>query len=345
MRVALILLGARSGGDVARDDLGLAALLLMVAGWIVFLLAYEWWGRHRGPRHRRGETPGSVSLPDDSPAVAHALINGGTVRPAVIGIVLLDLGRRGYLGIEEQPRPGGAGDADVEWTFTREQTSRGDLRPYENAVYTRVFAGRNETTQSSLIAWAETHRPQARVFLDRVQRSVAAEMREKGYLEQPRRLPVLLNLAASGVVILVGLTALVSGAVIGLLAIASGAFQASRTRSLRRHTLTGPEESREWAEVAHALEEVAQLEEAPAGDRPEWERCLVYAVALGVGEAFAAGLQQREKRMVRHKDFLSWYQPSGEGSPLGSIGRVGAVLGETLAEAAEGPSRLTTVAR
>lgn len=342
---ATVVLAARSGGDLVHDDLTTAALLLAAAGWGVFLLARTYWGPHRRPR-RRHDAPGRVDMPDDPPAVAHALHNGGAT-PSLLGVLVLDLARRGYLRIVQE---------EQGWRFVRKDTPRGDLAPYENAVYTRLFAAGNDTSQSSLVEWAETNRQQARVFLERIRRYVAADMRQRGYLERPRRLPVALNLAASAVVVLVGLLALFSGAVAGLVAVASGAIQASRTRMLRRHTLAGADRAQEWAEVAHALEEVADLDEDPATDREGWERCLVYAAALGVAGPFVAGLERRSGTVPRGKDFAAWYEESGyeESGPEGvrhekggghrleGVGRLTASLGPALAETAERPSRMVT---
>ena len=334
----------RSGTDVVRDDLGMAAILLAVAGWVVFLGVYDQWGRaRRRPQGPRTDPPDEVQLPGDAPALAHALHGGGSADPGVLGAILLDLARRGYLDIVEGRSTDAFGASATDWTFRRGETPRGDLRPYENALYTRLFAAGNETTVGGLLAWAGGNRQQARVFLERIRRYVAADLRDEGYLEQPRRLPLALNLGVSGAVVLVGLGALVSGAFIGIVAAASGALQAARTHVLRRQTLSGSDRSHQWEEVAHALEKVASLEEPPAANREEWERCLVYAAALGVAGAFVAGLEEREPKLFRHKDFVKWYESDPDGPRLAGIGRLADAFGRWLADAAEGPSRSLVV--
>ncbi|MBI2168738.1 MAG: DUF2207 domain-containing protein [Actinobacteria bacterium] len=345
---AAISVAARSGTDVARGDLGTATVLLAVAGWIVFLVAYDRWGRDVSPiRPRRSETPDEIELPDDPPAVAHALHEGGSPDAGLIGAVVLDLGRRGYLDIVEERREGllapaaPGGETGLGWRFIRKETPRRDLNPYENAIYTRLFAAGNETSQRDLVAWAESNRQQARVFLERIRRYVLAELREHGYLEHPSRFPVLLNLAAAGLVLLLGLVALVSGAFIGVLGAASGAFQASRTHLLRRGALSGGERAKEWAEVAHALERVAELEKPPAQSLDDWGRCLVYAAALGVAGEFVAGVAARDGDLLRDDEFAPWYQGVGfDGVRVASIGRLTETLGSTLAAAAEGGVRI-----
>lgn len=335
---------ARSASDVARGDVGMAAVLLAIAGWVVFLGAYDQWGRdRRRPRRRRGDPPEDVQLPADAPAVAHALHSGGSADPGVLGAILLDLARRGYLEIIEGRRAGALGESATDWTFRRGETPRGDLRPYENALYTRLFAAGNETTVGSVLAWAGANRQQARVFLERIRRYVSADLREEGYLERPRRLPLALNLGVASAVVLVGLGALVSGAFIGIVAAASGALQASRTHVLRRQTLSGSDRSHQWEEIAHALEKVASLDEPPAASREEWERCLVYAAALGVVGPFVAGLEEREPKLFRHKDFVRWYQSDPDGPRLAGIGLLADALGRWLADAAEGPPRASLV--
>lgn len=342
LTTAPVFLAARSGGDVVRDDLGTAAFLLTVAGWVVFLVVRDRWGRGPARPRRSGDAPDRVELPDDSPAVAHALVHGGSAEPSLLGVLVLDLARRGYVEIVEEARPGLLAEPGVEWRIHRKETPRGDLRPYENALYTRLFAADNDTTSSALALWAAANRQQTRVFLERIRRYVAAELHERGYLEKTRRLPVALNLAASGLVVLIGLAALFSGAVIGLLAVASGAAQGSRTRTLRRRTLAGLDRPRQWSDVAHALLGVADLEEAPASDVEGWERCLVYAAALDVAAEFVAGLEQRDPKLFGAKEFASWYRAVADGPRLGALAQTAPSFGRALAEVAQGPARAVT---
>lgn len=342
--MTLALVGARSGSEVARSDLGTAAVLLAVAGWIVFLLAYDRWGREHGRRRRRrGAPPAAVELPEDPPAIAHALHEGGNAGTGLLGVILVELARRGYLDIVEGHRVDPMAEPVPDWEFRRRETPGGDLRPYENALYTRVFAAGNEVTVGAVLAWAEQNRQQARVFLERLRKYVAADLREEGYLVQTGRLPVALNLGASAVVILVGLGALAIGAFVGLVAIASGALQASRTRVLRRQTMTGSERAQKWVEVGHALEHVDTLGEPPAETPDEWERCLVYAVALGVTRGFVSALEEREPKLFNRDDFASWYQSDPEKPRLAGIAPLTESFGRWFADAAEGPVRVTAV--
>ena len=287
---------------LARSDLGAAALLVLVAGWIVYLLARSWWGSGREVGRRRADVEPSLELLDDPPAVVDALRSGGQPRPAVVGLVLLDLARRGYLEIAEVASPVGR-----DWQFRRLERPPGDLEPYENAVSTRLFAGSGALVAASdLVRWAEGNRNQARVFLDRVRNYVANEMAERGYLRQPSRVPVLANLVAAGIVVLAGLAALFSGAVVGLVVVASGVGQASLSRGLRRRTPTSAARADEWFRIARGLQEVGDADERGESD---WDHLLVYAVALGVGETFVAGVLGRDD--VDAPSLGAWFRAEG----------------------------------
>lgn len=328
---------AGPGSDLARDDLATASLLLAVAGWLVFLGTRERWGREPGRRDRDDEAAAVASL-DDSPAVVQALRHDGDVGASVVGAIVLDLARRGHLTIVEERRDGFDG-GEREWRFRRRGTALGDLRPYENAVYTRLFATGDEITQSELAAWARANRQQARVFLERIQRYVTAELDRKGYVERGRRAPVIINLVATGVVALCGVAALAVGAIVGLVAVISAAGQVALTRTLQRRTAVGADQSRRWGVLTETLRHIGEAEEVPVDDVSGWEWCLVYAATLGVAGEFLDGLGEHDEDLVRDDEFASWYETTHfQGPRLGAIGDLPRVLGAALSDAIE-PSR------
>lgn len=338
---------AASTDTVARDDLGAASLFLAIAGWLAFLGIRERWGRED-----RGVEPGDddepVRPPDDPPALIDALRHRGEIRPDTVGTIILDLARRRYLTVVEDRRGGFLG-GETEWRFRREEPPQGSLRPYENAVYTRLFATGNDVWLSDLAGWVRTNRQQAKVFVDRIERYVAADLRERGYLERGRRLPSVLSLSVAGIVVLAGLVALISGAVLGLVGLASGVAQVALTRRLRRRTATGADRARVWGAVTRTLARVGEIEEAPADSREEWERCLVYAATLEISDDFLEGLRAREADVLADDGFASWYEGArADIHRLDSIGRFVAAAGQAFAEVVEPvrvPSRLVNARR
>lgn len=342
--------GARE--DLARHDLATAALLAAVAGWIALLVLRERWGRRPtgeaafGGEHERPDHP---DVPDDSPAVAATLIHGGTITGTALGSIVLDLARRGYVRIVEED--GGAGRApgaprsadgseepeggDPDWLLVRSDTPGGDLRPYENAIFARLFGVANETRLSSLVAWAGSNRQQAATFLVRLRRSVLAELQERGYLERGDRLPVAANAGVAGAVAVLGLVALVRGSPLGLVALASGLAQLALGRTLRRRTISGSRRAREWTEVRRALE-AADERVAPEEDPEMWERSLVYACALEVAEPFLEGLRRHGSSLDGEFRLADWYEGAGSTHRLASMGRFTETFGRTLVEGASG---------
>lgn len=338
---------AASADAVARDDLGAASLFLALAGWLAFLGIRERWGRE-GRSTRPGDDDEPVRPPDDPPALVDALRHRGEIRPGTVGAIILDLASRGFLTIVEDRRGGFLG-GETEWRFRREEPPQGSLRPYENAVYTRLFATGSDVWLADLAGWVRTNRQQAKVFADRIERYVAAELRERGYLERGRRLPSVLNLSVAGVVVLVSLAALISGALLGLVGLASGAVQVVLTHRLRRRTATGADRVRLWGAAARTLERVGEIEEAPADSREEWERCLVYAATLEISGAFLEGLRARDADVLADEAFAPWYEGArSDIHRLDSIGRFVTAAGETFAEVVEParvPSRLVNARR
>lgn len=331
----------RTGAELARSDLGTAALLLLVAGWIGYAALWFRFARTPRPAVTAADDDGPVlELPDDPPAVVDALRHDGTARTATLGIVLLDLARRGYLEIEEiGPPPGGdAGSRDDgegrTWVFRRLEMPRGSLAPYENAVYTRVFATGSVVTLGDLDAWVRANRQQARVWIERVRRAVAGELTSKGYVERAGRFPVFANLAASGVVGVVGLAALASGSWWGVAALASAAYQASLSGRLRRRSTAGSARALEWVEAAGALTRVDEVSRR-GRKRIDWEPCLVAAVALGVPGQFLDALRRRDEEVVTDPGFAAWYRSPSD-DRLEAAGEFPERFGRALTAAVEG---------
>jgi predicted membrane protein DUF2207 len=301
--------------SLLRSDLGTAASLALVAGWLGFALLRGRWLRE--PPEVLVE---DKILPDDPPAVVEAMRAGGAPGPRVIGVVALDLARRGFLEITYD----GVGGP---WSFRRLQPARGDFRPYETAVFTRLFAAGDVISHFDLLAWARANKLQAGVFLQRVLDGVGTELEGRGYVWRRRRISMAANVVISLLVVGVGVAALSASAWVGWLALASGVGQGLATRFLQGRTASGAARRDRWDELQQALRE---MDTVPVGVSLDRERWLVYAVALGVAEEFVAGL---ERRQVELDQLAPWYAASGDGGRLASMGRLPVVLGEAFAAA------------
>lgn len=256
--------------DLVSRDLGTAALLLSVAGWVWFALVWDRYGRARRLRDGSGEGPGSLdsALPDDPPAVAAALVrHPSPVDAGILAAVVTDLARRGHLEVHEQP--------GLDWRFVRRRGGSDDLRGYEKVVLARLFVRSDESTVSELGTWARRNPQQARLLLDRVRRQLDAELEDRGYVERAGRRPAALNGAAVAVVALAGLVALVGGAPVGLLALVSAAGQGVAGRGLRRRTPRGEARAAAWRRLADAWRS--------CGPEPSGDLALACALALGAG--------------------------------------------------------------
>lgn len=350
--------------DVRQSDLGMAALLVALAGWLVFAVAWDRWGRERTTRDDR-DIPEAVELPDDPPTVVYVLRRGGSPTPGVVGMTVLDLARQGHLDVAAERPPEGPGyglpfsspsatpavspegpaarapsasgnrGGDVQWRVYRRQTPRGDLRPYENAVYTRLFSSADATSEDDLVEWIRSNRQQARVFLDRVQRSVSAELARRGYVERGRRLPVVVNLGTVGVVVLMGVAALAAGSWWGLAAVASGLGQGALSGRLRRRSVVGTDRSSEWGGVARALAHIDEVGGVASSDIETWEQYLIYAVALGVGREFLDALDRVDEHPADDPEFALWFHDESGNGRFDSIVDYPERLGRRLADAVD----------
>lgn len=317
--------------DLLKGDLGAAAGFAMASGWLALALL-------RAPRTPPPPTDvaGGGAL-DDSPAVAHALSHSGGVTPSVVAVVVLDLARRGYLEISEERRAGGLGSGP-EWCFRRLGPPEEEWCPYETAVFTRLFAAGDVTSLSTLRVWARANQQQARVFLERVRRSVTREAEERGYAPVAGRLPVTANLLVAAFVFVVGVAALAAGAWIGLAAVASAIAQARVARRFGRRLATTAEGAPPWKAIRHAIGDPEALD-----GTLDWNAWLVYAASVDGMEEFLEGLRGWDDRAL--EELAPWYEASGTEGRLGSIARFPAAVDEALSDAVGGWTSLASARR
>lgn len=318
-----------SASELASGDLLAASLYLAVGAWLVGGLLWFRYGRE--VRQAVEDATPSLTLLDDPPAVVSVLHHRIRVAPSVVGVVTLDLARRGYVGIVEELEDDLAGESRPGWRFVRRETPGGELRPYENAVYARLFTGRGETNRAGLEGWARESPAQARVFLERIERYLTAELSERGYLTRNHRLPVVVNLLLGALVALLGLVALLEGAWLGVLALVSGAGQVGFSRYLRHRTVSGAERAGRWEEVGRALARIDETEAVADADGDEWDRYLVYACALGVGSEFVEAIRRSGVPAAVAEELAGWYESDRSGPErLATLARLPGELASTL---------------
>ncbi|MHB8670429.1 MAG: hypothetical protein ACYDAD_07710 [Acidimicrobiales bacterium] len=115
--------------------LGLLRTLLIVAAGGLYLAWLVLWRGVVFSRRLRAPRPGppTMDLGKETPAIVNCLVHGLVLTPDAVPATLLDLGARGYLGVEEI----------APARFTCRLSSRmnpEDLRPYERQVLDLVEA-------------------------------------------------------------------------------------------------------------------------------------------------------------------------------------------------------------
>ncbi|HEY3724378.1 MAG TPA: DUF2207 domain-containing protein [Acidimicrobiia bacterium] len=321
----------------ARDILQWVAPLVAALGALGFLLIWLKWGREPPAPDDIGKY--FRDLPDDPPAVVDALVHWGHVRPNAFGATVLDLAQRGYLKVAQRTEPRGILPDRTEYVFTRaehppalvtgagdeaddqEQLPEGELRAFERATLDQLFAGGSTITQSELVKHSREHQTESTARWSTFQSSVERSLRARGYLRGKRALPFFLNIL---IAIIVGLTALgalgVQAWVGGGIAAVWAAVQLALTPLLRQRTPKGQRRLHEWLGVRNYLRDFSQLADAPAGHLVLWERYLVYAVALGVSDQLAHGIEARIPP-DETTQFATWYAVGVGNHPgYGSIG-------------------------
>jgi uncharacterized membrane protein len=344
---------ARRESDT-RETLAWVAPLIAALGALIFLLAWLRWGRE--PRAPQDIGKYFRDLPDDPPAVVDALMHWGKIRPNAFGATTLDLARRGYFTITQIKVDRGILPDRTDYVFERakhqpttvttydeatdeiEELPEGTLRGFEKATLDQIFAiGSRQVTQTDLIKHAKEHQPESLGRWATFESSTERSLRARGYLRAKRSLPNFVNITTAIVVAAVAVAALVFHAwIAGAIALAWAAIQLALTPLLRQRTPKGSRRYHEWLGVRNYLSDFSQLADAPAGHLVLWEKYLVYAVALGVSDELARGLEAHIP-VEQTAQFAAWYVTQN-GHSYGSLGHFSTSFANSAVSASTPPS-------
>lgn len=301
--------------------------IALFALW-VFWMIWRRWGRDP-------ERPADIGdywreVPDDPPAVAHALLSWRTVDGDSYAATVLDLARRGHLRIEEVPVERFLRSDAVEHRFVRaENPPPTTVRNFERRTITWLFKDGPSITKSELVARNRKEQSSAQKFWQGFRKEVLADLDSRHYVVHDKALPIALHVLI--IVVLAGLTVL-SLAITAWLAAAVFAGTAIALIPLTvLHLQRTPEGTRrhtEWTALRRFLHDFSRLDEAPVGHLALWEEYLVAAVVLGVSEDLVRGLEVHFPEVVDDPGFATWYLVApGHRSGVGDMGAFGSEFG------------------
>lgn len=283
-------------------------ILVPLVGWITFGLLWREWGPE--PEGRRDISRHVREPPSDPPALVPPLLSYGALDGAALAATVVDLAQRGALHITEDRGKGDLGGT-VEWRFDRGRNP-GGLRPFEQKVLHRLFEHGSTSTYSQLAAWAQQNPRLARRWWSDFADLVNDEFRARGYVESGPAFPVVLNVGVVMVVLALSVNALVLGAIVGVVGIASALVQFGATLMVGRRSPRGARRAAEWRAFRRFLLDFSNMRNAPGGHLDLWERYLVYGVALGISEDVSKGIAMKIP-VDQQSGFASWYRTVGPG--------------------------------
>ncbi|MBE0689016.1 MAG: DUF2207 domain-containing protein, partial [Anaerolineae bacterium] len=294
--------------------------LALCAGSLVIGLGGSLWMILRYRTHGRDPAVGVVpeylsEPPSDLPAaVAGTLVDERADVRDVLSTIL-DLGRRGYLVIEEDQTEGFLGiGAKSTFTFKRTDKPKTDLREYESELLDHLFPGdRAERTMDSL-------RNRFYTVIPKIQNSLYDESVKEGFFERsPQSVRTMWGLAGGALIVLAfvlffvmmaGLDS-VSGALVGLpvsvglvgvVALALSSVMPAKTRK-------GAEEAAKWRAFRQYLRNLESYDDVEnAAER--LAEYIPYAVAFGIERAWFQHFNE-----VSYAPLPPWYFPRHWGGP------------------------------
>lgn len=294
---------------------------LVVAGALGVALLYVRHGRR--PRLPADLPPEEWAPPTgDPPALVEWLLRRGTLGEGALTATLLDLGRRGALGMEQVPGAGGRGDV----VFTARD--RSVVRyPFEAAVLELLFERAGDgggVSGAQLAAWVTAHPSEAGAWWGGFTKAVGGEGRRRGWLRPGWPFGVALTV---GVVVLMagGVGVALGGSVpVVVAAFVAGVAVLAVSPLLLRRTTEGHTLATRWRRYGSYLEGSGVVESAGEGDVSRLDAALVYAVPLGVATGLLRGLDRAFAGADRGGRVPAWYPAAYGGDGVMSAG-VGAV--------------------
>ncbi|MBW3537546.1 MAG: DUF2207 domain-containing protein [Actinobacteria bacterium] len=283
-------------------------VLIPLVGWMTFGLLWREWGAE--PEGRRDVGRHVREPPPDPPALVPPLLSYGALDGAALAATIVDLAQRGALQITEERGDRDVGGA-VEWRFDSGRHP-GGLRPFEQKTLQKLFENGSTSTFSGLAAWTQQNPAVARRWWSDFADLVNDEFRSRGYVESGPAFPVVLNLGVAMVVLALSISALVLGAIAGIVGIVSALAQFGATLWVGRRSPRGTRRATEWKAFRRFLLDFSNMRSAPSGHLGLWERYLVYSVALGISEDVSKGIAMKIP-VEQQSSFAGWYRTVGPG--------------------------------
>lgn len=281
----------------------------------VFGMYYRWWTRGRDPEV--GVVPEYLSEPPSAlpPAVAGTLMDERADMRDVLS-TLIDLGRRGYLVIEEDRREGILGlGGGSEFTFKLTGKPKQSLRGYERMMLDKMFRKKTEVDLDDLKNKFYVHIP-------RIQKALYKEVVRDGFFEdspesiRSRWIGIgvgALTLAGVGLFGAITLAAEGGGpaalfcvpialGMVGIAAMIAGPRMPAKTE-------VGAEEAAKWKAFREYLKNIQRYADVDQAVE-QFNDYLPYAVAFGLERTWTSHFSRVSATPVPY-----WYYPRYAGGP------------------------------
>lgn len=292
-------------------DVGLILLSIVLALGGTLGIYWLWYTRGRDPQV--GPVPQFLSEPpsDLPPALVGTLIDETADMRDILSTVI-DLGRRGYLVIEEEQKQGLFGTTSNTFTFKRTDKAVDDLAAFEKQLITRLFSHSQERSMDALKNKFYRHIPELQnsLYDELVRRQLIKENPEKTR-NKYRGWGTVLGMAAFfGGFWAVGLAEDFTGAlvcvpmslgVVALGLLTAGTHMPAKTR-------VGAEETAKWnafREYLRNIDRYANSDAITQNVAQRFEDYLPYAVAFGIDRSWIRRFAQ-----VPNTPAPVWYYPT-----------------------------------
>lgn len=270
---------------------------IAIAAWLFLYLRF---GREPEPGPPEGYYR---ELPADyTPAELGVLWRFGAVQPADFVATVLDLVRRGYLGIETATADG-AGSSGAAYTLERTDRAEG-LRSFEAKALTLLFGHARAPGKRLTIERRKGLPKEVKTRMARGYQRWAGDVRQAagvlGFFD-PLSMTMRWIVLGGGIALVVGgwfavVQFLSARGPLGMLAggiatVASGVILAIGSGAIRRRSQRGADDLRRWQGFRRFLLDFSTMRDAEPPAVALWEHYLVYAVPLGVADRVIAQLR------------------------------------------------------
>lgn len=299
------------------------AVVIGLSGLVVWFVLYRRYGM---PHPVRTHVPPGEVPSDDPPVMVMALRRTPSAGGEITA-TLLDLARRGHLVIREEERVEkgwlGRESREKDYSFETTGKSAADLQGFENELLSftlgQVGNGRR-FRMSELKETARRSPSKFRRWLVGWRAEVQRVAGERGFFESAPG-AIALNVFVGLIVAGAGLLAsAMTSSPAGIPAMVLGGLQVLLSFALRRRSVAGQKLYRVWGSFKKHLVSISKALGPVSLGSQDWERYLVYAVALGIHDKVLPVLQLS----AREPDFVFpvWYLAAGgrPGADLTGLG-------------------------